>query len=131
MWKIFFSKKWLPTFIEREHRSSESKAIVLERQTMTANNNRILIVGASSFRKTYLTLKILSRIIDQDIYIITKLPPEQYSSSKIITKQIGEENKPLNEYKSANIVFDDNLCSSNSKYINQFLIRGRHNNLDL
>ena len=38
--------------------------------------------------------------------------------------------KRLNEYEKAIIVFDDVLGSSNSKYIDQFFIRGRHNKLD-
>ena len=36
------------------------------------NNNRSLLVGPSFSGKTYLMLKILSRIPDRDIYIITK-----------------------------------------------------------
>ena len=40
------------------------------------NNNRTLLVGPSFSGKTYLMLKILSRISDHDIYIITKSPPE-------------------------------------------------------
>ena len=74
-------------------------------------------------------LKILSRIPDRDFYIITKSPPEQYSNSKIKIKE-KRWKKPLNEYENALIVFDDTLDSSNSKYIDQFFIRGRHNNLD-
>ena len=46
------------------------------------NNNRTLLVGPSFSGKTYLMLKILSRISDRDIYIITKSPPEQYTNSK-------------------------------------------------
>ena len=76
-------------------------------------------------------LKILSRISDRDIYIITKSPPEQYSNSKIKMKEISEEIKPLNEHENGIIVFDDILGSSNSRFIDQFFIRGRHNNLDL
>ena len=81
--------------------------------------------------KTYLMLKILSRISDRDIYIITKSPPEQYSNSKIKIKEISDEIKPLNEYENGIIVFDDILGSSNSRFIDQFFIRGRHNNLDI
>ena len=46
------------------------------------NNNRTLLVGCSFSGKTYLMLKILSRIPDRDIYIITKSPPEQYTILK-------------------------------------------------
>ena len=76
-------------------------------------------------------LKILSRLPDQDIYIITKSPPKQYTKSKIKIKEIGDEIKPLNEYENGIIVFDDILGSSNSRFIDQFFIRGRHNNLDI
>ena len=76
-------------------------------------------------------LKILSRIIGRDIYIITKSPPEQYTNSKIKFKEISDEIKPLNEYENSIIVFVDILGSSNSRFIDQFFIRGRHNNLDL
>ena len=95
------------------------------------NNNRALSVGPSFSGKTYLMLKILSRISDRDIYIITKSPPHQYTNSKIKIKEITDEIKPLNEYENGIIVFDDVLGSSNSRFIDQFLIRGRHNNLDI
>ena len=38
------------------------------------NSDRTLLVGPSFSGKTYLMLKILSRIPDRDIYIITKSP---------------------------------------------------------
>ena len=95
------------------------------------NNNRSLLVGLSFSGKTYLMLKILSRISDRDNYIITKSPPEQYTNSKIKFKEISDEIKPLNEYENGIIVFDDILGSSNSRFIDQFFIRGRHNNLDI
>ena len=77
-------------------------------------------------------LKILSRIPpDRDIYIITKSPPEQYCNTKIKTKEISDEIKPLNEYENGVIVFDDILGSSNSRYINDFFIRGRYNDLSI
>ena len=75
-------------------------------------------------------LKTLSRIPDRDNYIIIKSPPEQYTKSKFKIKEISVEIKPLNEYENGIIVFDDILGSSNSRVIDQFFIRGRHNNLD-
>ena len=89
------------------------------------------MVGPSFSGKTYLMLKILSRMLDRDIYIITKSPPEQYTNSKIKIKEINDEIKPLNEYENGIIIFDDILGSSNSRFIDQFFIRGRHNNLDI
>ena len=94
------------------------------------NNNRTLLVGPSCSGKTYLMLKILSRMLDRDVYIITKSPPEQYTNTKIKIKEISDEIKPLNEYENGIIVFDDILGSTNSRFIDQFFIRGRHNNLD-
>ena len=94
-------------------------------------NNRTLLVGPSFSGETYLMLKTLSRIPDRDIYIITKSPPEQYTNSKIKIKEISDEIKPLNEYEIGIIVFDDILGSSNSRFIDQFFIRGRHNHLDI
>ena len=71
------------------------------------------------------------RIPNRDIYIITKSPPEQYSNSKIKIKEICDEIKPLFEYENGITVFDDILGSSNSKFIDQFFISGRHNKLDI
>ena len=94
-------------------------------------NNRTLLVGPTFLGKTYLMLKFFSRIPNREIYIITKLPPEQYSISKIRIKEISDEKKPLSEYEKGIIVVDDILGSSNSRFIDQFSIRGRHNNLDI
>ena len=103
----------------------------INKQSKFENNNRTLLVGPSFTGKTYLMLKILSRISDRDIYIITKSPPEKYTNSKIKNREISDEIKPLNEYENGIIVFDDILGSSNSRFIDQFFIRGRHNNLDI
>ena len=89
------------------------------------------MLGPSFSGKTYLMLKILSQIPNRDIYIITKSPPEQYTNSEIKIKEISDEIKPLNEYENGIIVFDDVLGSSNSRFIDQFFVRGRHNNLDI
>ena len=103
----------------------------INKQSKSENNNRTLLVGPSFSGKTYLMLKILSRISDRDFYIITKSPPEQYTNSKIKIREISDEIKPLNEYENGIIVFDDVLGSTNSRFIDQFFIRGRHNNLDI
>ena len=89
----FFSKKWLTTHIDREHRN-ESNSIVLEKPIIDNvdinNNNRTLLVGPSFSGKTYLMLKIRSRIPNRDVYIITKSPPEQYSNSKIKIQELSD-----------------------------------------
>ena len=128
-----FFLKWLTTHIEQEHNHNESNSNVSEKTNIDNinNNNRTLLVGPSFSGKTYLMLQILSHVSDRDIYIITKSPPEQYSNSKIKIKVINDEIKPLNEYENGIIVLDDILSSSNSRFIDQFFIRGRHNNLDI
>ena len=131
----FFTKKWLTTHIKREHRNG-TKSSVLEKpktdNVSTENNNRTLLVGCSFSGKTFLMLKILSRIPpERIIYKITKLLPEQYSNSKVKINEISDEIKPPNEDENAVIVFHDVLGSSNSKYRDKFFIRGRHNNLDI
>ena len=92
-------------------------------------NNLTLLAGPIFSGKTSPMLKLLSRMPDRDIYIITKSPPEHYSKIKI--KEITGEIKPLNEYDKATIVSDGILCSSYSRDIDQFFIRGRHNNLGI
>ena len=104
---------------------------IIENGNKNNNNNRTLLVGPSFSGKTYLMLKILSRMIDRDIYRITKSLPEQYTNSKIKIKEISDEIKPLNEYENGIIVFDDILGSSNSRFLDQFFTRGRHYNLDI
>ena len=76
-------------------------------------------------------LKTFSGKPNRDVYVITKSPLEQYSKSKIKTKEIGEYIKPLNEYGNAIIVFEDILGSSNSRYLDQFFIRGKHISLEI
>ena len=88
------------------------------------------LVGPYFSGKTYLMLKILSRIPDLDIYIITDAPPEQYSNSKNKIKEIIDDIKSLNQYKNSIIVFDDILGSSNSKFVDQFFPRDRHKKLE-
>ena len=129
-----YTKKWLTTHIDREHRN-ESSSIVLEKPKIENENNiynnPTLLFGPSFSGKTYLMLKTLSRIPNRDIYIVTKSHPEQYSNSEIKNKELSEEIKSLKEYENGVIVFDDVLSSSNSRFIDQFFIRGRHSLLDI
>ena len=94
------------------------------------NNNRTFLVGPSFSSKTYVMLKLLSRIPDRDFYIVTKSPHQRYSNSEIKIKELTEEVKSLNQYETAIIVFDDILGSTDSRYIDQFFVSCRHNNLD-
>ena len=118
----FFTEKWLTTHIERAPRQNESISNELEKPEIgnVNNNNRTLLVRPSFSGKTYLIFKFPSRIPDRDNCIITKSPPGQYSNSKIKTKEIGEDIKPLNEYESAIIVSDDILGFSKSRYVDPF-----------
>ena len=107
---------------KRKNNLTQNKSTTSDQQPKIENNNinRTLLVGPSFSGKTYLMLKILSRIPNRDIYIITKSPPEQYINSKIKIKEISDEIKPLNEYENGIIVFDDILGSSNCRFIDQF-----------
>ena len=125
----FKKKKRKNNLIQNEFTSSQQQPKI-EHDNINFSN-RTILVGPSFSGKTYLMLKILSRIPNQDIYIITKSPPKQYSISKIRIKEISDEIKPISEYENGIIVFDDILGSSNSRFIDQFFIRGRHNNLDI
>ena len=118
-------KKRKNNLVQNEITSSHQQPII---ENGNNNNNRTLLVGPSFSGKAYLMLKYFSRKIDRDIYLITKSLPEQYTNSKIKINEIGVEIKPLNEYENGIIVFDDILGSSNSRFIDQFFIRGRHNN---
>ena len=75
-------------------------------ENVNNNNHPTLLVGPSLSGKSYFLIKLLSRIPDRDIYIITKSPHEQYSNSKIKMKEIAEGMKPLSECENAIIVFD-------------------------
>ena len=69
-------KKRKNNLVQNEITISHQQPII-ENGKNKNNYNRTLLVGPSFSGKTYLMLKILSRMIDRDIYIITKSPPEQ------------------------------------------------------
>ena len=93
--KDYYNKKKRKNKITISHHHQQQEPII--ENGNNNNNNRTLLVGPSFSGKTYLMLKILSRISDRDIYIITKSPPEQYTNSKIKIKEISDEIKSLNE----------------------------------
>ena len=68
---------------------------------------------------------------NRDNYIIIKSPAEHICKYKIKIKEIGEEIISVGEYENRILVFDDTLSTSNSKYIDQNFIRGRHKILDI
>ena len=76
-------------------------------------------------------LKILSGIPNREFYVFTKSRPEQYSDSKIKTKENGEEIKPLNEHQNAILVFHAVFGTTSSKSVEKFFKKRGHNNLDI
>ena len=107
------------------------KEIIIIKTLSKINNqrtiSRTLSVGPSSSGRRYLMSKLVSQISNQDLYMITKSPLQQYSNSEIKRKKLSDEIKPQNEYENAIIVFSDNLDSSNSSYIDRVFMRGRQN----
>ena len=63
----------------------------------TKKINGTFLVGTSFSGKTYFLLRILSGLPDRDTYSTTKTTPEQYLTSQVKSKEIGEEVKHLNE----------------------------------
>ena len=62
---------------KRKNNLIQNEITISQQQPKIENNNnsRTLLVGRPFSGKTYLMLKILSRIPNRDIYIITKSPP--------------------------------------------------------
>ena len=122
-----FTKKWMTTHIEREHhhhQSSESKPN--NKNDLTLENHRHVIIGPSNVGKTYYMLKILEKIDNKrPIHIITR-SPNQYPNHKTCN-----EIKPINKYKGSIVVFDDMLGAKNSSQLDEFFTRGRHEDLDV
>ena len=65
---------------------------------------------------------------DKDNWKASKSPLEQYSKIKIKKR---DEIKNLIEHEKCVIVPDDILGSINSKFLDQFFIGDKHNNLDI
>ena len=67
----YFTVKWLTTHMEREHHQNKSKPNVLEKPKNDKdknNNNRTHLVGPSFSGKTYLMLRIISRVPNQKFF---------------------------------------------------------------
>ena len=116
---------------KRKYNKGSEKKFNPARLDKQFNTNRIVIVAPPVSGKTYLMLKTLSKRTDQDFFVITISPLDQYSTFEIKIKKISVEIKRLNDCEKVNKVFPDILGSSNCKYVNQFFKRGRHNNLDI
>ena len=89
-------------------------------------NHRHVVIGPSNVGKTYYMLKVLEKIGNKrPINIITR-SPNQYPNYKT-----SNEIKPINKYKGSVVIFDDMLGAKNSSQIDEFLTRGRHEDLDV
>ena len=85
-----------------------------------------VVIGPRNVGKTCYMLKVLEKIgKKRPIHIITR-SPNQYPNYKIST-----EIKPINNYKGSHVFFDDMLGARNSSQIDEFLTRGRHEDLDV
>ena len=89
-------------------------------------NHRHVVIGPGNVGKTCYKLKILEKIGNKrPIHIITR-SPNQYPNYKTST-----EIKPINKYKGSVVIFDDMLGARNSSQIEEFVTRGRHEELDV
>ena len=113
--------------------NNDNKIVLPEKQKhnitpniSTYENHRYVVIGPSNAGKTYYMLKVLEKIDNKrPIHIITR-SPNQYSNYKTTT-----EIKPINKYKGSVVIFDDMLGAKNSSQIDDFFLRGRHEDLDV
>ena len=98
------------------------------------NNNNVsryencanVIIGPRNVGKTNYILKVLDKLDNKRPISITTRSPNQYPNSK--TKN---EIKPINKYKGSVVFFDGMLGAPNNSQIDDFFIRGRHEDLDV
>ena len=92
----------------------------------TFENRANVIIGPRNVGKSYYMLKVLEKIgNERPIHIITR-SPNQYPNYKTST-----DIKPINKYKGSVVIFDDMLGAKNSSQIDEFLTRGRHEDLNV
>ena len=133
----FFTKNWLTSHIEREHKPKvdnvNKKIILAEKQKQDNNpnvsikeNHAYVVIGPKNVGKTYYMLKMLEKFGSQrPIHIITR-SPNQHPHYKTTT-----DNKPINKDKGSVAIFNDMSGARNSSQIDEFFTRGRHENLDI
>ena len=106
---------------KRKYDVSENKI-----NDLTNENHRHVVIGPSNVGKTYYMLKVLEKIGNKrSIHIITR-SPNQYPDYKTST-----DIKPINKYKKSIVIFDDMLGAKNCSQIDEFFLRGRHEDLDV
>ena len=89
-------------------------------------NRANVVIGPRNVGKTFYMLKVLEKIGNQrPIHIITR-SPNQYPNYKI-----NNDIESINKYKGSGVIFDDILGAKNSSQIDEFLTRGRHEDLDV
>ena len=85
-----------------------------------------VVIGPRNVGKTYYMLKVLEKIGNKrPIKIITR-SPNQYPNYKT-----SNEIKPINKYRGSVVIFGDMLGAKNSSQIDEFITRGRHEDLDV
>ena len=89
-------------------------------------NRACVIIGGRNVEKTYYMLKVLEKIGNKrPIQIITRSP--NHNPNFKTSKEI----KPINKYKGSVVIVDDMLGARNSSQIDEFFMRGRHEDLDV
>ena len=107
------------------------KIAYVNNNVSTYENHRHVIVGPSNVGKTYYMLKILEKIDNKrPIHMITR-SPNQLNRSPNPNYETSNEIKPINKYSGSVVIFDDMLGAKNSSQIDEFLTRGRHEDLDV
>ena len=86
----------------------------------------LVVIGPRNVGKTCYMLKVLEKIGKKRPFHIINRSPNQYPNYKIST-----EIKLINNYKGSLVFFDDMLGARNSSQIDEFLTRGRHEDLDV
>ena len=111
----------LPSNIENVNNNKNNDDIV-----STYENHRHVIIGPCNVGKTFYMLKVLEKIGDQRPIHIINRSPNQYLNYKT-----SNEIKPIHKYKGSVVIFDDMLGAKNSSQIDEFFMRGRHENIDV
>ena len=92
----------------------------------TYENHTNVVIRPKNVGKIFYILKVLGKIGNKrPIRIITR-SPSHYPNYKT-----SNEVKPTNKYKGSVVNFDDMLGAQNCSEIDEFLMRGRHEGLDV
>ena len=92
----------------------------------TFENHAYAVIGPGNVGKKYYMLEVLEKIVNKRSITIITRSPNQYANYKT-TADI----KPINKYNGSVISFDDMLGARNNSQVDQFFMRGRHEDLDV